>query len=334
VFYLKDYLLATMKTLYPGGRVVMGGGVGWRQAASQLFPFAMFDGHLHELVPNSNICEAGTFGVFFVLLAICFANYRNLPAAVKDRLFLRRSLILGIALAMMLAWELLPIPPSVGRLLLWENVQPSRMQYAQGLLLLVFVVHVVTRAGFSITPARIVVFVAAVVLGWMAFKARVSVPFWPNLIDLLIIPFAIAAYLVARHTKIDPAVPLLAASVITAALVIGRFNPLQQAWPIFNREETPVIAQMRDAVDPKTGYLVKQFFFGSVQNGLGFKSIAYTTAVPQWQFWEQFRDKVDAETFNTAFNRYSNIAVKDIPKPMNPSPDSVVVPSSWFDTQH
>jgi hypothetical protein len=334
VFYLKDYLLATMKTLYPGGRVVMGGGVGWRQAASQIFPFAMFDGHLHELVPNSNICEAGTFGVFFVLLAVCFANYRNLPTAVKDRVFLRRSLILGVALAMMLAWELLPIPPSIGRLLLWENVQPSRMQYAQGVLLLIFVVHVVVRTGFSITPARIVTFVAAVVVGWMVFKARVSVPFWPNLIDLLIIPFAVAAYLVARHTKIDPAVPLLAASVVTAALVIGRFNPLQQAWPIFNREETPVVAQMRAAVDPKTGYLVKQFFFGSVQNGLGFKSIAYTTAVPQWHFWNQFRDKVDAETFNTAFNRYSNIAVKDIPKPMNPSPDSVVVPKWWFDTAH
>jgi hypothetical protein len=91
---------------------------------------------------------------------------------------------------------------------------------------------------------------------------------------------------------------------------------------------------MRDAVDPKTGYLVKQFFPASVQNGLGFKSIAYTTAVPQWHFWNQFRDKVDAETFNTSFNRYSNISVRDIPKPMNPAGDSVAVPKWWFDTQH
>jgi hypothetical protein len=332
--YLKDYLLATMKTLYPGGRAFSGAGIGLRQAISQLFPFSMFDGHFHELVPNSNICESATFGVFFVLLAICFANYRNLPTAVKDRVFLRRSLILGVALSMMLAWELLPIPSSIGRLLLWENVHPSRMQYAQGLLLLFFVVHVVTRLGYSVKPARIVAFVSLVVIGWMLTKARSEVPFWPNLIDLLIIPFAVAAYLVARHTKIDPAVPLLAASLVTVALVIGRFNPLQQAWPIFNREDTPVMAQMRDAVDPKTGYLVKQFFPAAVQNGLGFKSIAYTTAVPQWHFWNQFRDKVDAETFNTAFNRYSNISVRDIPKPMNPAGDSVAVPKWWFDTQH
>jgi hypothetical protein len=329
-FYLKDYLIATTKTLYPGGRVVMGGGVGLRQAASQIFPFAMFDGHLHELVPNSNICESGTFGVFFVLLALCFANYRNLPGALKDKIFMRRTIVLGIALALMLAWELLPIPPGIGRIFLWDNVQPSRMQYAQGLLLLIFIVHVVTRTGYSITPARMVTFVAVVVLGWMVMKARSEVPFWPNLIDLLIIPFAIIAYLVARHMKIDPAIPLLAASVVTAALVIGRFNPLQQAWPIFNREDTPVLAEMRAAVDPKTGYLVKTFLPESVQNGLGFKSIAYTTAVPQWQFWDHYRDKVDAETFNTAFNRYSNIWVDDIEKPVNPSADSVKVPEEWF----
>lgn len=331
-FYLKDYLIATTKTLYPGGRTVMGGGVGLRQAASQLFPFSMFDAHLHELMPNSNICESGTFGVFFVLLALCFANYRNVPSVLKDRAFLRRTTILAVALAMMLAWELLPIPPGVGRVLLWENVQPSRMQYAQGLLLLIFVVHFVTRIGYVIRPARIVIFIAAVVLGWMMLKARIEVPFWPNLIDLLIIPFAIAAYLVARYTKIDPAVPLLAASVVTAALVVGRFNPLQQAWPIFNREDTPVISEMRAAVDPKTGYLVKQFLPESVQNGLGFKSIAYTTAVPQWQFWNQFRDKVDAKTFATAFNRYSNIWMTDEAEPSNPSPDSVKVPMAWFHT--
>jgi hypothetical protein len=332
--YLKDYLLATTKTLYPGVRYFMGGGVGLRQAASQLFPFAMFDGHLHEIVPNSNICESGTFGVFFVLLALCFANYRNLPGALKDRVFMRCTIALGVALALMLAWELLSIPSSVGRLLLWENVQSSRMQYAQGLLLLIFIVHVVTRTGYAVTPARIVTFVAAVVVGWMMLKARAEVPFWPNLIDLLIIPFAIVAYLVARYTKIDPAVPLLAASVVTAALVIGRFNPLQQAWPIFNREDTPVLAQMRAAVDPETGYLVKMFLPESVQNGLGFKSIAYTTAVPQWQFWNQYRDKVDAETFNTAFNRYTNIWVADVDKPINPSPDAVKVPKAWFDAAH
>ncbi len=331
-FYLKDYLIATTKTLYPGGRAFMGGGVGWRQAASQLFPFAMFDGHLHELVPNSNICEAGTFGVFFVLLAMCFANYRNLRTVFKDREFLRRTIILAIALAMMLAWELLPIPSSVGRILLWQNVQPSRMQYAQGLLLLIFVVHVVMRIGFSVTPARIVTLVAAVMLGWMLLKARAEVPFWPNLIDLLIIPFAIIAYLLARYTKMDPGIPLLVASVLTAALVIGRFNPLQQAWPIFNREETAVTAQMHAAVDPKTGYLVTQFLPAAVQNGLGFKSIAYTTAVPQWHFWNQFRNKVDAETFNTAFNRYSNIAMTDDAKPSNPTADSVKVPLAWFKT--
>ncbi|CAB3731320.1 hypothetical protein LMG27174_05826 [Paraburkholderia rhynchosiae] len=328
--YLKDYLLATMKTLYPGGRSVMGGGVGLRQAASQLFPFATFDGRLHELLPNSNICESATFGVFFVLLALCFANYRNLTTLVKDRIFVRRALILGAALAMMLAWELLPVPESVGKLLLWNNVQPSRMQYAQGVLLLFFVVHVVSRLGLSISPPRIVTFVAIVVFGWMMLKARAEVPFWPNSIDLLIIPFAIAAYLVARYTKIDPAVPMLVASVITAALVIGRFNPLQQAWPIFNREDTPVIAKIRAAVDPKTGYLVQQFLPESVQNGLGFKSISYTTAIPQWHFWNQFRDKVDAQTFNTIFNRYSNIWVTNDSFPAQVAPDAIRVPATWF----
>jgi hypothetical protein len=89
---------------------------------------------------------------------------------------------------------------------------------------------------------------------------------------------------------------------------------------------------MRAAVDPKTGYLVKQFLPEAVQNGLGFKSIAYTTAVPQWHFWDQFRDKVDAKTFETAFNRYSNIWMTDEDKPSNPSADAVKVPMAWFHT--
>jgi hypothetical protein len=189
----------------------------------------------------------------------------------------------------------------------------------------------VSRIGLTVSPTRIVTFVAVVVFGWMMLKAASEVPFWENTIDMLIIPFAIVAYLIARHTKIDPAVPMLAASVLTAGLVIGRFNPLQQAWPIFNREDTRVMAKMRAAVDPKTGYLVQQFLPESVQNGLGFKSIAYTTAVPQWHFWNQFRDKVDAQTFETSFNRYSNIWVTNVSKPTNPSPDAVIVPKSWFD---
>ncbi|MDR5831967.1 hypothetical protein P9250_29320 [Caballeronia sp. LP006] len=295
VVFLKGYLLATAHTLYPGGRSVMGVGLGLRQLLSQFYPFAMFDWHLESLMPL-NICEAGTFGVFLIRLALCFADYRNASTQLRDAAFRRNLMLLTVGLAAMIAWEFFPVPSMLGRVLLWDHVQPCRMQYAQGLVLLMLTVCLVNRAGWKLSRARLALFVSVTTLGWMMLKARPNLPFWNNLIDLIILPFALAAFWAARSGKVSPMSGMLIASLMTSAIIVGRFNPLQSAWPVFNREDTPVIAQMRAKVDPRTGILAANMFPISTQNGLGFKSITYTTAIPQRDFWDHFRDRTDPQT--------------------------------------
>ena len=150
--YLWDYLQATATTLYPGGRSLSGGTVPARFWLSWLWPAINFDRD-YESTIGFNISEIGTVGLYYSLFVMCFldfARWRYVWANAEQR---RLIAILGVGLLMMLAWMALPLPSWIGAPLLWNHVQPPRMQYAGGLLFVCLLFVLSHHLGLRVSRA-------------------------------------------------------------------------------------------------------------------------------------------------------------------------------------
>ena len=334
-FYLKDYLLRTAATVYPGHRNSQGGAVPAFEWWGQWFPFNGFDWR-YESVMGQNICEVGVVGAAFALMYLCFMDHRRAwgvlatPGSQRTRL-----LILCGALALMYAWMLLPIPAWAGRVLLWNHVQPERMEYAAGLLMLLVTVLLGRSAGLVVTAPRMALYLALVILGWIAFKgldhgALVE----PRIMakrsnDLIVLPVLLACLIVGRRMRLASSTVLLGASTLAGAILLFAFNPIQSARPIFERHDTPVVRAI-EAERAADGSLAMPGFPGAVLNGLGYASVSHVTAVPALDLWRsRYPDLPEAE-FMSIFNRYSHIRLNDGERPVSPYPDVVDVPLHDF----
>ena len=324
--YLWDYLQATATTLYPGGRNFSGGAVPGRYWLSWLFPAVNFDRSFESLV-GANICEIGTVGMHYFLLAACFldfARWRDVSGNVESR---RVILVLGIGLAMMLAWMALPLPPWVGAPLLWNNVQPARMQYGGGVLLLCFVLVLVNAMGLRFSLLRFAIFCAAILLGWWFWKYAPPKNYFQ---DFWILIFVGVAFAVARYRPATAHAGFALASLLAGVLVFGRFNPLQSAWPIFNHPPNQTTKAFDQLAANNGGMLAVTGLPGAIGNGLGYRSLSHVTAVPKMAFWrKQFPDMPIGE-FETIFNRYSHIVPMVEGAPRLIQADAISVPVSLF----
>jgi len=324
--YLWDYLHATATTLYPGGRNFSGGVVPFRYWLSWLLPVVNFDRFYNSIV-GANICEIGTVGLYYSLLIVCFLDFtrwRQLWFDIGQR---RVVAVLGIGLVMMLAWMALPLPSWVGAPLLWNHVQPARMQYAGGLLLVCFLFVLAHSLGLRVSSTRLAIFCAAIVLGFLAWKYD---PAKSHFEDLIILIFTAVAFAVAKHRPGAAHASVAVASLLAGVLLFGRFNPLQSAWPIFNRPPNAVTKALDQLAASNDGILVVTGLPGAVGNGLGYRSLSHLTAVPQLEFWRKWFPDMPPAEFDAIFNRYSHVIPNGESQPRLLSPDSVGVPIGPF----
>ena len=180
--YLKDYLLNTMQTVYPGHRDLSGGGVPFYMYISQFFPYINFNNKYDSLV-EVNISELGVIGFYFYFLFLCFLDYKKIK--IREILRDKRILILVTGLLMMTAWMLLPVPSYIGKIFLWNNVQPKRMPYASGVLSLIIVAYIFNKVEIKISYLRVGIFTLITVFSFIIFKISKGYTFKENTIDLL-----------------------------------------------------------------------------------------------------------------------------------------------------
>lgn len=332
--YLKDYLLKTSTTLYPGQRNVGGGSVPWQEWWSQVFPFATFDWH-YESVIGQNICEVGVVGSALVLMILCFLDYKKVLKIMDERSEARkRILILGSGLLLMTAWMLLPLPPWVGVPLLWNNIQPERMEYAAGVLLLLVIAILGREAGVIVTARRLAVYAMLVLVGWLVMK---QIPFYYNAKslllrtnDLLVLPILLVVLFFNRRGAISQFSTLLAASSICGAIVLFGFNPIQSSKEFFTRHDTPFIRALEEEIQQPQGYLAFSGMAGATLNGLGYKSVSHVTAVPALDFWRRKYPGMKVAGFLEIFNRYSHISLTQGTTPVVIQADNIGIPLADF----
>lgn len=334
-FYLFDYLRQTASTVYPGHRSSNGGGVPWTAWFSQIFPFNTFDWKYQSVI-GWNICEVGCAGTAFLLMMICFLDYRDSRISTLKKFEKRQFLILGAGLFLMNAWMLVPLPSWVGMPLLWNKVQPWRMMYAAGLLLALSVALLGKSAKFTFSSKRMTIYVAVVVVGWVTFKGIGSgdavslsaIARRSN--DLIVVPVLLIAITFAKIFNWKPYTVILGASAASGAIALLYFNPIQSALPIFSRHDTPEIRAIDEQVQGPEKMLAISGLFGAVANGLGYSSVSHVTPVPSLDFWRQRYPVMPEDEFLAVFNRYTHIELSDNLRPETPFPDRVKVPLRDF----
>jgi len=334
VIYLKDYLLKTSTTIYPGQRNVGGGSVPWQEWWSQVFPFATFDWR-YESVIGQNICEVGVVGSALVLMTLCFLDYNNVLKIMSERSETRnRLLILGGGLLLMTAWMILPLPAWMGIPLLWNNVQPERMEYAAGMLLLLVIAILGREAGIVVTIRRLVAYVSLVIVGWLVLK---QIPFDANAElllfrsnDLIVIPILLLAFVFNRKNRFPQYNVLLVASALCGVVALFLFNPIQSSKDFFIRHDTPIVRAIEKEIQKPQGYLALGGMAGATLNGLGYASVSHVTAVPALDFWRRKYLDMKEEDFLKVFNRYSHTSLISGTKPVLLQADNVGVPLADF----
>jgi hypothetical protein len=255
-------------------------------------------------------------------------------------------IFLGLGLTLMLAWMVLPVPNTLGRLLLWNNVPPPRMLWGFGLLLTISIIVVAAQVEWSITLARFYFFVIAVLGGWVVSKIGFTEGFATSTqmnaykalsrswFDWLVLMPAVIAVFMAlyRPNKARARQFLFAACAVTAIGTFGRFNPVQPAHEIFAAHQSPrVVALRAEAAASPNGWIALPGMYGSLLNGVRVPAINHTLAVPQLAFFRRIFPTMPEGVFNQKFNRYAHIVPDEITaEPLVPQPDVIRVPIAPF----
>lgn len=334
--YLENYLFATWKTVYPGQRVTMGGTVSFNLWVSQFLPTSQIKNH-GSLI-GANICEIGTVGTVYFLLTFCFLNYaRYKEIDFSDHI--RCLIALGIGLLMIWAWMLLPLPSWVGMPLLWNRVQPVRMLYAAGVLLLLIAFVCAASLGLKLSWTRFGIFSAVTILGWYLYKqVMYKVAFSRSWRDVVVIlPVAACVLLAKRIGERRANTAMLLTSCLIGSLAFADFNPIQSAWPIFNRRETPISRWLDQLAGASPDRVIsvaiatsQKNTLGATLNGWGYRSTAHVLATPRLDIWRQKFPALSDTELNDIFNRYAHINLTTAEKPQLLGDDAVTVPITVF----
>ena len=326
VVYLRDYLTATQNTLYPGVRRFSGGMESFGHWLSVWAPNLHIDLLSQESLTPLNVCEVSTLGTFYGLALLFFMDWRRLGEGRWKKL-----LVLSLPVGLMWLWMLAPIPQSVGRLLLWDWVQPQRMQFAMGFALLWLLSQAAKDLGLQITWPRSIALVEVVVAAWY-FKAQPRPDLWEAawrdlaFIAPVIIVMLASPWLSPRWKNRG----LLAGSALAGAVAFGVFNPLQSAKPIFKRPWSARFAQFdaQVAADPDGVLRDGRGFFGAQLNGWGYRSVGHFLLTPHFDHFRAMYPDMDDQHFNFIFNRYAMYLIDDVPAPFVRSENAVILPLS------
>ncbi len=329
--YFAPVFRAYADSVYPGHRWATGGDLPLWQVASQFLPATTTEHFTNLIAPN--ISEAATVTSWLAVLALCAVDVGEIRSRYGNDLELRQDLrrlaVLGLMWALITLWQLLPFPPL--SFVLGFGLSPeARTLFASGTLLLIAAAYAVDRLPLRITPVRMAVFAAAVVVAWLAASLDLHENDLGFRDELFVLPLVagIAAFaLVAR----DPSVRTTRLAILLVALiptmVWGIFNPLQSTRVMFRKPDTTLTRKLDTLAATRPDGAIAVFGpADAVLNGVGYRSVTHVVATPSPHLFRKYFPGMDEETFNEIFNRYTHVSLTMRAAPFIANPDVIRLP--------
>jgi len=324
-------LIPVMKaTVYPGQRLFDGGGVHGLQILAHVFPFLVTARFEPLPLWQTNFCEVAVVGTFLPLAMACFCRAPSFPAWIRTN-GVAMAVWLG-AVAVLLAWLTCPLPGAFFPGL--NLVAPGRMVWGFGLLVFLGCGVLGSRMTWTVTRGRLVCFLSMVALAaayskiWLAREAREAIRFDVLIIILMPVLLFLRQY---RPQYLSDRGLVTAAVLLTTLLTFGRFNPIQSAIPVFEKDRSVVGTALRAyaAANPK-GWAIENRHYGAVLNGAGVPAINHVLLQPQLAFFRKAYPGMDRAQFDQVFNRYAHIMPSMVWEPKVVQQDLISLPADPF----
>jgi hypothetical protein len=193
------------------------------------------------------------------------------------------------------------------------------------------------QSGMVLSPLRVLVFSAVVFGAWYHFKLSLhGLGLWESRKDVaIVIPVAIGLVgtMMGRFRGHDAHPLLLGSAAVIAVATFASFNPLQRAWPIFNRPQTERLRNLDITAElAPDNRLVVGGYEGALLNGLGYRSASHVLPTPQVEYFHRMMPELSEARVNEVFNRYAHITLTNSLEPHVIGPDAVAVPVRIFQT--
>ena len=310
LLYLKDPLTGMLTTIFPGQRITSGGNAKPEMALSQFLP--LINIHAFRPLHASTVPETGVIGSYYFLAVLCFIDYRR--TWQKKSLPRSAMLVLLGGLLVVYCWMFIELPSWVGAPLLWNRVPPFRMWFSAGFLTFILIFLMGLHGVVKINLVRFLLLVIVVVSGTFYFKHILSdIPLLALYKDVLVIaPIGILCFLTKKTRQSVFHTSVAAVAMVSGLWYFGPYNPIQSAWPIFNRPTTSVTQALDQLV--KNGdrkKLAVPGFPGASLNGWGYPSVSHVLLVPPLEYWRRTFPDLSDEQFNNVFNRTAHIQVSN-----------------------
>jgi hypothetical protein len=329
--YFAPVFRAYADSVYPGHRWATGGELPIWQVASQLLPATTTEHFTNLIAPN--ISEAATVASWLAVLALCVVDvgqvrrrYGSDPGLRQD---LRRLAVLGLMWALITLWQLLPFPPLSYVLGFGLSPEP-RTVFASGALLLVAAAYAVDRLPLRLTPLRMAVFAAVVVVAWFVASLDLhdELAFRDELFVLPLVAGIAAFAWVARDASVRTTrVAILLVALIPTIIVWGLFNPLQSTRVMFRKPDTALTRELDALAATRSDGAIAVFGpADAVLNGVGYRSVTHVIATPSPHLFRKYFPGMDEQTFNEIFNRYVHTSLTTGPEPLVANPDVIRLP--------
>lgn len=125
--------------------------------------------------------------------------------------------------------------------------------------------------------------------------------------------------LILLHTRLiraphKQASGLLAAALLGNALTFGLFNPVQSAVPIFSLNRDAIQQHLMETAGAQVsseGTLIVPGRYGAVLAGVGLPTITHVLYYPQQAFFRKYFPDISSGAFDTLFNRFEHVSVRD-----------------------
>jgi len=333
--YFADEIPVMMHSAYPGHRHESPGAITLATMFTQFWPALNFSSNYRNFEPP-NLCETAVVGSFLPALTICvldYARFRKFFVGAEFRSFRRAFAILAFAALVVAFWMAGPCPAWVGLLLYFDHGDAGRQAFLLGLVTLTAGLMIWKSGMVTVAPLRAMAFVilgpvAAAVVKRILF----AVPLREMAVDGACIAIAAAAALATIGLDRARAARLMLGTVVVLnAVVYLRFNPLQSADAIFDTPDSEVLEKLEKTQSETPGaYLAVVGYPGATLNGLGLRSVSHVLVAPKPDFFRPYFPQMNADEFNTLFNRFEHVQLEETAIPYNAERDTVNVPIEVF----
>ena len=306
-FYIlsKDTLDILMNTVYPGNRIITGGGAFIRHF---IYPISIFFGYSDY----HNPCEAaGVYSLFpipIVLSIIYLIKNKNKKDKDKTNILVLLLVIVSILLSL---FTIIKVPELFAKISLLSMSPTERIVPIIGIISAYLLVITTSKIDIKNNKYKIVILFFTIVISYIIIKIGSLDRTWYLTSKRLIVSLvliSLISYLYINSKKGNNYYYLSILLIITGLINIVLVNPINIGTKVLHEKETAKEIQKIVKNDNNSKWIsIDNIFLGNYVISNGGKTINSTNIYPNLELWK----KIDKEKrYENIYNRYAHVIIK------------------------